>query len=435
MTSRNGMAIGIAAALAAFAFTFSEVGSAKSLTLAEAKAIAVKNNYEVQANLKRAESMREKVAQGRSAFYPTIGVAGGYEFEGREDQERQAVVGYAYIRYNIFNGFADRYAVREQQLAVENAELATEKVAFEIGLDVESFYHEYLRHQTHIELMQEAISRNQSLIKVVNRTRQQGLVSAADVLSFQMTAAELKSGLHSLENAREETKVGLLRIMGSMDPSGIQPSGKLSHQHLDRSLMDYLQQIREKSFPVRLAAFAAETKEHQWRQVRSSWLPKVDFEIRSGYLALNELATDEEVGTNVGVLATWDLFSGLKTRSVESEKKFRLEESELLLKQEILNVISQAEIRYRRLKTIESRVDLESGNIKLSENYYDTIRQEYARGYKSSADLADAAATVFDVRRRQIDYLWDFLKERIELERLTGVPVETVSVPVDHTHP
>ena len=65
----------------------------------------------------------------------------------------------------------------------------------------------------------------------------------------------------------------------------------------------------------------------------------------------------------------------------------------------------------------------------MAEKFYKTVKKEYRRGYKSADALAGAAAGVLDAEIKQLDFIHEFLNERIALERLTGLAVETDSAP------
>ena len=48
---------------------------------------------------------------------------------------------------------------------------------------------------------------------------------------------------------------------------------------------------------------------------------------------------------------------------------------------------------------------------------------EYRRGVKNSADVKVAAELLFETRARRESYKYDFLKERVDLERAIGKPI------------
>ena len=83
---------------------------------------------------------------------------------------------------------------------------------------------------------------------------------------------------------------------------------------------------------------------------------------------------------------------------------------------------------FRELKSIEKRVDLELGNKVVSEKYYQAVLQEYKRGFKNSADLSEASDRLFEAKSRQINFKFEFLKQRLAFEKSYGAPIKVVVV-------
>ena len=90
----------------------------------------------------------------------------------------------------------------------------------------------------------------------------------------------------------------------------------------------------------------------------------------------------------------------------------------------ILNIISQIDISYSRIKTIQNRVDLEEENLDRAEKYYKSVLSEFIRGLKNSVDLKQATEVHFDAHLRKEQYKFEFLFKRIELEKSLGATVE-----------
>ena len=102
--------------------------------------------------------------------------------------------------------------------------------------------------------------------------------------------------------------------------------------------------------------------------------------------------------------------------------------AEFELKDSILQSVTSAESLYRRLKTIEERVELEIGNLKLSQSFYNNVAKEFRRGFKNSADLSAASDRLEESRTRRLDFMFDFLNQKLNLEKVMGVPIKTTVV-------
>lgn len=122
-------------------------------------------------------------------------------------------------------------------------------------------------------------------------------------------------------------------------------------------------------------------------------------------------------------LVSWDLFSGFSTYWERKEGEAKQLRAEAQLKMAIQTTVMDTETEFRRLKSVQDRVDIEDKNEDRAKRYYDAVMNEYRRGVKNSADVKVAAELLFETRARRETYKYDFLKERVDLERAIGKPI------------
>ena len=397
-------------------------GQAK-ITLEDAKRYAIEKNYRIKVLKDDAYAIGAEKGMAKSAFLPRLGVVGGVSSYGEVAKEIGPVA-YGYAKYNIFNGYRDQTRKDLADIDFEKAELKLSREKFVIGLDVEKAFHTYIYFNDLIELQNKALSLNNDHKALVNKTKRAGRSSSTDVMEFKLKDAILKSDMELLHQKIEETRTGLKMLLGEEVGSKVTPVGTIQHQHLLGDLMSYLDRIKKTSLPVRMASL--DLKESQVRSStwKSSWLPTVDLEVQAGRFAIE--SRDEKQETNVSFLLTakYELFSGFESRYEKKKRYAVLSRDENYLKQNILSSITEMETTYRRLKTIEKRVDLEERNVDRSLAYYHGVTQEYLRGYKNSSDLASAADGYIESRKRKTQFMYDFLMEKLQLERAMGAKVD-----------
>ena len=406
------------------------------VTLEEAKTFAIANNFEVIALRREVEEMQAKARRARSPFYPKLGLAGGADTQMKGNGNEGAAVGYLYGSYNLFSGFEDTYKADIANYEVEKAEIRLRKAELGVGLEVERLFHLYLFNKFSLELLKRALDANELHRKMAKNRKASGLASDADVIEFDLRDSILKSDVSEKEVQLEESRVNLKRLLGEEIGAKIEPVGKLQHQHIKGSLMDYISRIKGESENVLVTTrelLIATTESKMWR---SKWFPKVDFEMKAGFLPL-ENRPDSTSGTgketsaliNGLVIAKLDLFSGFDNfweRRESESKRLKLESR---LKQFILAAVTQMEIAYRKLKATEVRVHLEEQNEERATKYYNSVLSEYKRGVKNSSDLKNAAEGLYNSTLRSEGFKYDFLSQRIELEKALGGPVSVEVLP------
>lgn len=402
----------------------------KKVGLEDAKSYAIKHNFEVLALRRAVEEAEAGVGRARSKFFPTLGVAGGGDTVFSSTETEGAPVGYLYSNFNLFNGFEDMYRSNMASIEVEKANAKLSRAEFRVGLDVEKTFHLYLFKKRSMDLKRDAIKTNESHKKMAAQKRASGMASDSDIMEFDLKDALLKSDLLLLEQELEEARTSLKKLLGEEIGSKIEPVGNLQHQHLKGQLMDHIRKIKTDSEAVVVATKELAIASLETKAARSRWLPKLDLEIVAGYLPW-DLRTVAGGTSMVGgkLIAKFDLFTGFDTvyeRREQAAKELRLENQ---LKGAILNAISETENAYRKISTIQARVDLEEQNEQRAKKYYASIISEYRRGIKNSADLRVAADGIYEASLKGEGFKYEFLSQRIELERALGgaVPTETIS--------
>ena len=399
------------------------VASTSKLTLKDAKSFAVRHNYDVKALEKRIQSFKATSQSLRSTFYPHFGIAGGFENESTDGKGESASLTYVFGNINLFNGFRDVYSIDLNDAEIQTLAIKFARKKFEVELSVEQAFHEYLYVSDLIRLKDEELKINRKHQKLVNQMLKVGEASHTDVKEFDIKESVLSSELVDLLYKKESARIDLRKYLGDDVGAKIEPVGVLQHLIVEGKLQDYVKLVTESGYDVKLSKIEYERSVTNLKSIRADWMPKVDFEVQAGLLPLesrSEAQAKDENSVGYVFLAKIDLFSGLdsywRRKSLVYEKEFR----SLALKSSILNSLSDLEKSFRRLKSIEKSVALEKGNTKKIEKYYESVFKEYKRGYKNSADLNSASDWFFSTKAKQLNYKFEFLKEKIALEKQLG---------------
>lgn len=419
-----GTSLSLTHAYAAEDIQAAEEAQVTKISLADAKAYAIGHNFRIKSLKQEEASAHAAVERRRAAFYPRIGITAGLDGRSSVEDEQVEPLGYVYGSMNLFNGFEDTSMVEIARLEADRVAVQIKREELQIANAVEFQFHNILFQKALRTLKQEAIKANQTHKRLVARVRSAGLASRTDEMEFELKESVLKSELASLEQGFEEARVALKNLLGEDIGGVIEPAGELQHQHVKGRLMDYVSKIKSDSAPVQIATKQQAIANIQSRLWRSKWLPDVDFEVRAGYLPLDERLVEVETQVSFVLTAKMELFSGFDTRWEREELLAKQTAADAALKADILSALTDLETYYRRLKTIEERVDLEQGSEDLTRKYYSSVADEYKRGYKNSADLSAAADRLAEAQERRLKYVFEFLTQRLAMERIVGTPIE-----------
>ncbi len=406
--------------------------SMTNVGLEDAKKFAIEHNQEVHALRRGVEETRSKSGRARSHFFPTLGVAGGADTQVTSTGKQAVSVGFLYGDYNLFSGFEDTYRLQIANLEIEKSEIKLKRAEFRVGLEVERVFHLYLFKKGAINLRNEALKLNESHRKIALQRKASGISSESDVMEFDLRDSLLRSDLLLIEQELEEARSNLKRLLGEEVGSKMEPVGRLQHQHIKGALTSYVKRIKDESEPVLVASKDVASATIESKVGRSRWLPNLDLHVHAGYVPLDERPARGDAAFAATVLAKWDLFSGFDSLWERRELEARRQKAEHQLKGALLNGMVDMEVSFRKIRTVQSRVDLEEKNVDRSEKYYRSVLSEYRRGVKNSADVKVAAEQLYDARLRGEEYKFQFLDERIALEKALGGPVDTEIVHEGH---
>lgn len=398
--------------------------ASERISLEGAKKYAVDNNLVVQA-LRQEVAEREAVSGlARAPFLPTIGVAGGAEHRSGVS----ATLGYAYANLNLFNGLADRNRAQIADIEEHSARIRLKQEEFRVALEVEEQFQYYLLKRVSVDLKKRALDLNRAHREMASRRQSAGMAASSDVMEFDLRESLLQSDIQLMQQEIEETRLRFRRLLGDVTGTNFEPTGSLEHQHLRASLPDLLKAARENGSQIRLASREVAKAELESGQWKAAWLPRLDLETQAGYLSIDDRPADGSASVRAAAVARFDLFNGLRSSYERAEGAAKLLKAQAQLQGAILEATEGVEATYSRLSTIQSRVDIESKNKERAEKYYNAVLGEYRRGVKNSADVKAAAEGMFEAKLRSESFKYEFLKQRIDLEKILGAPIEVEKI-------
>lgn len=397
----------------------------RTLDLRGAQKQALEGNPDIRVIKRSLEELRATAGRSRSKYFPTLGVAGGADVDKQGTAGNVHGVGYLYGTYNLYKGNEDSNRTEMSDIEADKVEFRLKQLEFRVGRDVERYFDLYLLKKNAIQRKEEAIKLNEVHEKAARDRRGTGLVSHSDVLEFDLRESILRSEVTLLEQELKEAKTNLQQVLGEEKELSAEPQGELHQSSLKGSVSDFLSGVKTGNENVGLIARDLNLAEIESKIATSHWLPQLDLEARVGYLPGR---TD---GTGVGytglVLAKIDLFSGFDTLWEKRASQAKKQGFEAKLSRELLTAQRQIEILVQKIRAIEVRADLEKQNEVRAKKYYESVLSEYKRGIKSSSDVKNAAEALLNSGLRREEFKYQFIADRIELEKTIGTAVEVVA--------
>lgn len=396
---------------------------AEKLSLDQIKRYAVDHNFGLKAADAGADEAKAVTVQKRAVFFPKLSMVAGPELRSEPNKNTSETLTHLEGKWNLFRGSSDRLDLEISELQSQIALSAKRRAQFELELDVENLFYLHLINTAKLNGYRSASELNDKHRQLIRKRQQSGMASQSDVMEFELRDSYLKSEMSSISQARDEARIGLSRLMGP-NIQTFEPVGTLPHMHLKLPVQTFLAKINSTSESVKQASLASAAGAVGRKQSHSEWFPSVDLEARYGKLS-QDLATGSPAFQGL-ILMKWEFFSGFQTSGKIAEARARATRLENEFRQKLLSTMSEAEISYSRLRSIQERVHVEEGNEARAEKYYAAVLDEYRRGVKNGADLKVAEDSLLQSRVRASDFKYRFLEDKLRLERAIGFLIETV---------
>lgn len=396
----------------------------QEFTLTSATEIAIQKNPDLKAQVQEFERDSYAAKRGYSPFLPKLGLESGYQSFENPSTGQRGTFNNAFMEYSVFNGGRDYYLLESKSLRRDASEIALQQKRQETEWEVERSFHWLLFVTESIKFHEEALERNKTQQKAAAARKLAGLVSDADILEFDVYGTLLDSELTSLRAELIEAQTAFKKSLGLSDNVTPILKGKLSHYHVKTELSELSLKVANNSKAILIAQKNWESSDALSKSSLGEFLPNVSIKATYGSRDIREGSNDKEMA--VLAVARWELFSGMDSYWGYKEAVAEKGRSEYALESSRLSTKTDLEKTYSLLKALEQRVDLEGLNRERSKKYFTAMAAEYKRGVKNSPDMRGASEKLLESQLRDLKYRYDFIVQKIELQKIVGMNIKTV---------
>ncbi|HEX9150304.1 MAG TPA: TolC family protein [Thermoanaerobaculia bacterium] len=374
------------------------------LTLAEAVALAARNNELsgiATARLDRARALRR---QAYSALLPDFSFAGTYTRRSSEvtrivDDEKivvqaiDAFSGVATIETNILDVRAFPVA-RSATRNLEAQEHASSEIRRALAFDVASSFFAILSAERLREAASRRIEVAQATVSDARTRLEAGLASSNDLTRAELELATAQLALTQAQNAVVDSRLSLGYLIAApvvdrplADPPA-EPADSASPEELEQVAQEARADLHEltlRAESLRLLALEPELRV----------IPTLT--LRGTYRGTNEAGlSGRERDWNVAALLNWEIFDG-GTRYAEGAAR-RAEYREALLNADALRRRIGLEIRTARTDLATARASLDQAEVRarVAEQNAREVRVRYSEGLATALEQADATVSAFE---------------------------------------
>jgi outer membrane protein len=392
---------------------FSLLCSAQELlTVEDAVATALENNYDIQLSATDLKIDQQNVSLANAGLLPTLSGTLNqnnniqYSKQTRADgtvQElnnaRNNSLTYGVnLGWTIFDGF--RMFARYDQLKTLQKLGETElKFAVLTSVnDVMGTYFNIVQQQQMLKALDTAIVISKQRVTTADNRFKIGKAAKLEVLNAQVDLNTDQTNFLRQKEQYENSKTYLNQLMArDLTTKFIVVDSVTADDKLQ--LADLLNLSGQQNPQIQIAMINKRVAELNLKQVKSMRYPQID--VSTGYLfsdsesSLGFARTNNSRGLNYGIAASINIFDGFLQKRNENIAKLQIASSDIIIKQQTQAINSQLISAYQTYMTNLELVQLEAKNVQIAQQNLDITMEKYRIG----------TITTLEVRTAQLNYV------------------------------
>lgn len=411
--------------------------SQELLTVENAVKIALENNYEIKIASNDLKIDKQNVSLANAGILPSLNgvlTENSSILDTKQTQQDGSVreldgaknMNLSYgvaLNWTIFDGFRmfARYDQLKELQKLGDAEL---KLAiFSKVSDVISTYYDLAQQKQQLTALDTAIVISNLRVTTADNRYKIGKASKLEVLNAQVDLNTDTSTLLRQKELYANTKIALNELLARPvnTPFEIAEEIKTDENLLLPELMD----LAEKQNPqLQTQIINKRVAELQAKQVKANRYPIVS--INSGYnltrseSSLGFVAQSSGNGLTYGISASMNIFNGGLQNRNERIAKLQVENSQILIDQQLQNLRSQLSSLYQTYLTNLQLTKLEAKNEEIAKENMDITLAKFRIGTITPLEFRDAQLNYVNAKVRNSDAQYQAKVSEINLKELAG---------------
>jgi outer membrane protein len=422
-------------------FTALHTKAQQPLTLDQAIAASLANNYDIRLSRNDSSLAALDNAFADYAFYPRLNANAGIAFNNnnqkqvladgtkRESNGIKSNTTNASLNLNwtLFDGLKMFITRRRLGELVELGELQIKNQVVATVADVMAVYYDISRQQQQLKATEEQMQLSSERLKLAQYKFEVGTGTKSDMLQAQIDYNAQRSQQLTQQTAIQKLKEQLNNLLAVPVTSEF---SVLDTIPLNTSLtLDSIQSAISTTNPqLLLAQKQIDIANLVLKERRAERFPTVSFNSAYNFNRTDNKSVinpfqplfSQNRGLNYGFTATIPIFNGYITKRNIRAAELDIEYQQLLYQRSAAQINTSVNTAYRDYSLYRQTLDLEEDNIKLvRENLY-IARERYRLGVTTFLEMRTAEQSLADATNRLIQARYNTKVAEIELMRLRG---------------
>jgi outer membrane protein TolC len=413
----------------------------RPLSLEEAVATSLQNNYDIQLSRNDSALAALDYSYANYAFYPRLNASGGINFNNnnqkqtladgtkrdRNDIKSNTTNASLNLNWTLFDGM--RMFITRKRLGelVELGELQIKNQVVTTVAGVMQTYYNIVSQEQRLKAIEEQMQLSEERLRLAQYKFDVGTGAKPDVLQAQIDLNAQKSAHLSQQTAIAKLKEQLNQLLVLPMSNDFAVSDTIVFN--EGLIIDSIQAgINTTNPQLLLAQKSLDIAQLTLEERRAERLPTVSFNSAYNFNRTNNQAVinpfqplfNQNHGLNYGFTATIPIFNGYITRRNIRAAQLDIEYQQLTYQRNLSQLTTSVSNAYRDYDLYKRTLDLEEENMNLVRENLFIARERYRLGISTFLEMREAQQSLADAANRLIQARYNTKLAEIELLRLRG---------------
>ncbi len=423
--------------LLVFVFLGFTLSAQNKLTLQQAITVAMQQNYDINIAKVSANVSATANSYGNAGFLPSVNFLAAtsrsnyntiQEFStgvlvNRKNALTQNLNSSVALSWTVFDGMK-MFATKDKLEALEAQGKTFLKMEIETMVSkVISLYFDVVRQQQLIKASNETIKIYVEREKIAQRKLEVGSGSKLDLLQAIVDLNAQKSILLRLNISMESALVSLNQMLTktSTDTYTVEDSivfdDKLVLSTMKQNAAASNQELQYAKRNIDIANYSL-------RELQSTSLPQFGVNLNYNFTQTKNqvglVLSNQNLGLNAGLSASWNLFNGYKSRTQIKMARFGIELNNLAYQRAVTGVDASMQKSWRSYQNTIEILKLEEENIAVAKENATIALERFRLGTSNTIELMLAQKSYEDAITRLVTARYEMKISETELLRLQG---------------
>jgi len=409
----------------------------QTLTLNDAIAEGLKNNYNIVIAAGAAEIAENNNSLGNAGFLPTLDLQGGINaasndtrlvfFDGREQEAKGAASSglnaSALFNWTIFDGTRMFIAKNKLEELEVKSEMELRMIVENTVADIVVQYYTIAQLAKFIEVIEQALMLSEDRMSIAESKLKIGSGSELAVLQSKVDRNADQSNLLQQQAALVRAKAALNQLLTRAPDVDFKVETNIQFE-TGLSYQDLLKEMEQQNPQLLAARAATRVAQQELKESKTVYSPRVDvfanYNFARSQNEIGVLQSNRSLGPVYGLTATFNIFNGFNSNRTIRNNKVNLLISQTELEAQEQAMRTELFTAYADYTANAQLAQLESENLEIARQNVDVSLESYRLGSISDFELRDTQLKLMDAESRLLMAQFSAKSAEVMLFQLTG---------------